>query len=246
MVVLVGERVEQGLQLRGGAGLDGLAASHFLRVCWKRSTLPQVVGWLGREFFWVTPRRRSSASRALRPPLPPAKRVVKTIALSVKVEAGGPKRATAARKRSRAIGPVTGWWAVTSRASRLWSSVQVRTSASGPGVRLGWVSREWVKSACQVSLGRVAANRWEDDLGRFFGVGVTSPAIARAERVCPSPQDLDEQHPRVQHRHHKAQHNPGNQPVEPATGAKQQRHPASQQRQDRHLGYHDPTGQHPR
>jgi hypothetical protein len=48
--------------------------------------------------------------------LPPAKRVVKTIPLSVKVEAGGPKRATAARKRSRAIGLVTGWWAVTSRA----------------------------------------------------------------------------------------------------------------------------------
>ena len=29
-------------------------------VCWKRSTLPQVVGWLGREFFWTTCRRRSS------------------------------------------------------------------------------------------------------------------------------------------------------------------------------------------
>jgi len=27
------------------------AASQFFRVCWKRSTLPQVVGWLGREFF---------------------------------------------------------------------------------------------------------------------------------------------------------------------------------------------------
>jgi hypothetical protein len=40
VVVLVGERVEQGLQLGDGAGLAGWAASHFLRVCWKRSILP--------------------------------------------------------------------------------------------------------------------------------------------------------------------------------------------------------------
>ena len=39
-----------------------------LRVCWKRSTLPQVVGWLGREFFWRMPRRASSVSKPLRPP----------------------------------------------------------------------------------------------------------------------------------------------------------------------------------
>ena len=55
-------------------------------VCWKRSTLPQVVGWLGREFFWRTWRRRSSASKPLRPPLPPEKRVVKTMPLSVRVD----------------------------------------------------------------------------------------------------------------------------------------------------------------
>jgi hypothetical protein len=76
VVVLVGERVEPGLQLGVGAGLVGLAASHFLRVCWKRSTLPQVVN---------------------------------TIALSVSVAVGVPKRAPAAPKRSAAIGPVTGW-----------------------------------------------------------------------------------------------------------------------------------------
>ena len=35
------------------AGWSGWARSQALRVCWKRSTLPQVVGWLGREFFWV-------------------------------------------------------------------------------------------------------------------------------------------------------------------------------------------------
>jgi hypothetical protein len=32
-------------------GWSGWARSQFFRVCWKRSTLPQVVGWPGREFF---------------------------------------------------------------------------------------------------------------------------------------------------------------------------------------------------
>ena len=41
----------------------GWAPSHCFSVCWNRSTLPQVVGWLGREFFWVTRRWRSSASK---------------------------------------------------------------------------------------------------------------------------------------------------------------------------------------
>jgi hypothetical protein len=31
----------------------GWSVSHFLRVWWKRSTLPQVVGWLGVELIWV-------------------------------------------------------------------------------------------------------------------------------------------------------------------------------------------------
>src|SRR6266545_2802339 len=64
-------------------------------------------GLFGRLLFCSTWRRRSSASRALRPPRPPAKRVVKTIGLSVNVAAGVPKRATVARKRSRTVGPVT-------------------------------------------------------------------------------------------------------------------------------------------
>jgi hypothetical protein len=115
MVVLVGERVEQGLQLRDGAGLDGLGGQPVLEVCWKRSTLPQVVGWLGRAFFWVTPRRWSSVSKALRPPLPPARRVVNTIPLSVSVDAGVPWPA-AVRNAARTIGPVTRAWAVTDNA----------------------------------------------------------------------------------------------------------------------------------
>jgi hypothetical protein len=98
------------------AGWMGWAASHFLGVCWKRSTLPQVVGWLGRAFFWATPRRRSSASRALRPPLPPDRRVVNTISLSVSVDAGVRWPVAAVRNAARTIGPVTRAWAVTVRA----------------------------------------------------------------------------------------------------------------------------------
>ena len=51
-------------------GWLGWLASHFFIVCWNRSTLPQVVGWLGREFFWITPRWRSSCAKLLRPGVP--------------------------------------------------------------------------------------------------------------------------------------------------------------------------------
>ncbi len=66
----------------------GWRRSQALRVCWKRSIFPQVVGWLGLEFFWMMPRRRSWVSNALRPPMPPARRVVNTMPLSVSVDAG--------------------------------------------------------------------------------------------------------------------------------------------------------------
>jgi hypothetical protein len=55
----------------------------------------------------MTPSRRSSDSKALRPPLPPEKRVVYTILLSVKVEAGTPCISVVSPKRSNTIGPVT-------------------------------------------------------------------------------------------------------------------------------------------
>ncbi len=97
-------------------GCAGWARSQFFIVCWNRSTLPQVVGWFGREFFWMTCSRRSSASKALRPPLPPARRVVKTMPLSVSVAAGTPCAATAARKVASTIGPLTRGCAVTDSA----------------------------------------------------------------------------------------------------------------------------------
>ena len=99
-------------------------------VCWNRSTLPHVVGWLGREFFWRTPRRASSVSSPLRPPLPPANRVVKTMPLSVSVETGIPWAATHAWNDATTMGPVTRSWTVTRNALREWSSSQDRISMS--------------------------------------------------------------------------------------------------------------------
>src|SRR5882757_4495038 len=91
----------------------GLARSQRFMVCWKRSTLPQVVGWIGREFFWRTPSLTNSFSRPLRLVRPPwAKRVVNTKPLSVKVDNGIPYRAIAWRKVATTAGPVTGRWAV--------------------------------------------------------------------------------------------------------------------------------------
>ena len=45
VVVDVDERVELGLEF-GEGGAVGWVRSHFFMVSWKRSTLPQVVGWL--------------------------------------------------------------------------------------------------------------------------------------------------------------------------------------------------------
>ena len=52
-------------------GWTGWARSHFFIVCWNRSAFPQVVGWLGREFFWTMLRRLSSASKEFLPPWRP-------------------------------------------------------------------------------------------------------------------------------------------------------------------------------
>jgi hypothetical protein len=116
-----------------------------------------------------------------------SKWVVKTIALSVKVEAGTPKRATAAPKRSATIGPVTGWWAVTSRASRLWSSSQVRTSASPAGASWGPASGSWVRSAPEP--GQVAADGGHRDadavvVGEVPGDGVRPSVQARGDELA--------------------------------------------------------------
>jgi hypothetical protein len=100
VVVGRGELVEQGLQVGDGGGLVGLGAQPVLRR-------------LGEPLHLAAGRG-----------------VVNTIVLSVRVDAGVPWAATAARKVSRAIGPVTRGQADTCRAEREWSSSQVRISAS--------------------------------------------------------------------------------------------------------------------
>ena len=100
------------------AGWGSWAASQFFRVCWNLSTLPWVWGWLGLPFFWVMPRCRSSCSKPLRPPLPPDSRVVNTMPLSVRVEAGAPCAGDGGAERRETMGPVTRFQAVTDRAYR--------------------------------------------------------------------------------------------------------------------------------
>jgi hypothetical protein len=90
----------------------------------------------------------------LRPPRPPENLVVKTIPLSVKVDAGAPWAVTAARNAATTAGPVTRWCAVRDSAYREWSSSQVKTSVPAPPA-----SGKCVKSACQHSFGSSAANR---------------------------------------------------------------------------------------
>ena len=110
------ELVQELLQLDQVGGLVGLGAQPPLQGLLEPLDLAAGGGLVRAAVLLLDLAAAQLGLQAWRPPRPPAKRVVKTIPLSVKVEAGTPKRATAARKRSRTIGPVTGWWAVTSRA----------------------------------------------------------------------------------------------------------------------------------
>src|SRR5712664_3720341 len=58
----------------------------------------------------------------------------------------------------------------SSRATREQSSRKFKISTGLPSA-----SVQGVASACQVSLGSLAAKRMKEDLGRFWGCGVTRP-----------------------------------------------------------------------
>ena len=100
-------------------GLLGLAAEPLLHGLLEPFDLAAGGGVVGREFFWTMPRRRSSVSKPLRVPapfLPWESRVVKTMPLSVSVEAGiRALQRFGGRWPARSV-PVTRWWAVTVRA----------------------------------------------------------------------------------------------------------------------------------
>jgi hypothetical protein len=115
VVVFVDEVVEVGLQLGEGGGA-GLVAEVLFEGLVEAFDLAAGGGVVGVELIWMTPRRRISCSSALRPPLPPASRVVKTIPLSVRVEYGMPWAATVLSKSVTTMGPVTRVRAVTESA----------------------------------------------------------------------------------------------------------------------------------
>jgi hypothetical protein len=141
VVVLLDEPVQQRLQLGDGGWLDWLAVEPLLEGLLEPFDFAAGGGWFGGEFFCTTPSRRSSVSKALRPPRPPASRVVKTVPLSVSVEAGIPYWATVVRNVASTIGPVIRRWAVTESAWRAQSSSQDKISTSAPGLPSSRVSR---------------------------------------------------------------------------------------------------------
>lgn len=129
-------------------GWTGWARSHFFIVCWKRSTFPQVCGWLGREFFWVMCRRRSSFSRPVLPPRPPANLVVNPGGEHHPVvgQRGGrdPVQGNGLaerREHDRAGDPRVGGDRERIAGMWEWSSSQLMISTSRPGVPSGLVSR---------------------------------------------------------------------------------------------------------
>lgn len=61
-----------------------------------------------------------------------------------------------------------------------------------------------------------------DRSGGWVAVDCRCPDPGAAGASPDSPQDLDEEHPRIQHRDHQAEDDPGNEPVQPTTGTKQQ------------------------
>jgi hypothetical protein len=74
------------------------------------------------------------ALEAIAAALPPDSRVVNTIPLPVRVDAGAPCSRTAARKAASTMAPVTRCQAVIDRAYREWSSSQVKISVPVPSV----------------------------------------------------------------------------------------------------------------
>ena len=90
LVVVAGEDVEQGLKAGEVGGLRGLGGQPLLQGLPEPLDFALGLRVVRAAVFCCAPRRRSSFSRPLRPPLPPENRVVNTMPLSVSVEAGAP------------------------------------------------------------------------------------------------------------------------------------------------------------
>jgi hypothetical protein len=153
----------------------GCCRSQRFRVWWRRSILPWAWGWPGLPFFWRMPRYASRCSRLLRPP---TSLVVYTVPLSVSVAAGQPCASPAVVKVATTSSPSTRRNTVHERRQREWSSSQFAISTSLPSAR-----RQWVKSACQTSLGAAASKRIHELRGRLCGSGTTRPAPWKIRRM---------------------------------------------------------------
>ena len=116
VVVLVDEGVEQGLEFGEGGRLVGWARSHFFIVCWNRSTLPQVVGWSGREFFWTMCEAPQFVLEGVAAAAAAGESGGEDHAVVGQRGGRDPVLVSGCRKVASTIGPVTRGWAVTCRA----------------------------------------------------------------------------------------------------------------------------------
>lgn len=87
-----------------------------------------------------------------------------TAPLSQSKDAGVPCKAIAERKTSTTSAALAVGKAREAKKSLEWSSIMLRISTSPPSA-----SRQWVMSACHISLGSCASKRSSEERGRFCG-----------------------------------------------------------------------------
>ena len=107
LVVDVHELVQELLELDQAGGLVGLGAQPLLQRLLEPLDLATGGGLVRAAVFLRDVAAAQLGLQSVAAAAAAGKARVNTIPLSVNVEAGTPKRATAARKRSRTIGPVT-------------------------------------------------------------------------------------------------------------------------------------------
>ncbi len=169
------------------SGLDqvggwwGWAASHcFWGSAGTVRPCREVVGLVGRLLFCSTWRRRSSASRALRPGAAAGN------ARGEDHRVVGQRRGRSAEAGHRAPGSGRArpgrsrpWWAVTSRASRRWSPGQVEDLGVTGGCVVGPASGSWAGVRLPALVRQRCLEPLVGGLGALGGLWVTSPSRVR-------------------------------------------------------------------
>ena len=90
VVVLVSEGVQQGLEFAGGGGLGALGGQPFFEGLLESLDFALGLGVVGFPVLLPDSEAAQLGLEAVAAPLPPDRRVVKTMPLSVRVAAGGP------------------------------------------------------------------------------------------------------------------------------------------------------------